>query len=89
VSSPDALLIRNDCEFLKKIVKGSSLDFSAETALLDDIDAIAQIAEEQPGNAEYRLKSMARRLKETPNGKGEPILSGEQHAKLFGSRDRI
>jgi hypothetical protein len=65
VCPPDALLILSHCEFLKKIVKGSSLDFSAETALLNDIDAIAQIADWQPGDADYRLKSMARRLKET------------------------
>jgi len=32
-----------------------------------------------------RFKSMARHQKETENGKGEAILSGEQAAKLLGS----
>jgi hypothetical protein len=85
----DPGLIRSQCEILKEVVSASSLDFSAKTRLLNDVDAIAQMARAKPlDETDYRLKSMARQLKETDNGKGEPILTGEQYSKLCGSSDK-
>lgn len=82
MSQTDAGIIRSQCKLLKKIVRASSLDFHSETRLLNNLKAIAQLAGERPEDADYRLKAMARYLKETDNGRGEPILSGEQYDKF-------
>ena len=87
MSGPNAGIIRRQCKLLKKIVGASSLDFQSETRLLNNLDAIAQLAGERPDDADYRLKAMTRYLKETVNARGEPILSGEQYDKVWSSND--
>lgn len=81
MSPRDAELIRNHCEILKKIIKASSLDFSTETGLLNDLDAIAELAKTRPDEAAYRLHWKTEYLK------GEAILSGEQYKKFLDSTD--
>jgi len=49
---------------------------------------IAQVAAERPDEADFRLKSLAKKLKETDSGRGEAILRGEQHVKFFGAFDK-
>ncbi len=59
-----------------------------ERGLLNDPDAIAQIAEAQPEEAAYRLHLKTNYLRETDNGRGEGILSGERYKEFLKSIDR-
>jgi hypothetical protein len=82
MSPQDAELIRNHCEILKEIVKGAPLDYSIETGLLNDLEAIADLAKTRPDEAAYRLHWKTEHLR------GEGILSGEQYQKFLDSSNK-